>query len=240
MNKETIHVCYVINDNKDFLDLTIKSAKQLKLFFRSKEHDLKIYAISEMKVDLPDFITNIISPHKGIPLLWQRMYIPELIESDKAIFLDSDTLAYTCISKLWNIDIGDNVIALSPHYCMHAIQEMLNHYSLGEFPLYNEKKDIKQYYNCGVSVINSKKWRDENIKEIPLKYYDQIKDTPHWKNDEPTYNVCFSDSIFELDESWNFYPKEGYQKANIIHYYGTYLKGKPFHNEFAIHPEPTK
>ena len=236
-NKETIHVCYVINNNKDYVDLTIKSAKHLKMFFKSKNHKLKIYALSEEKVELPDLIENIISPHKGIPLLWQRMYIPEVINSDKCIFLDSDTLAYTCISKLWDIDIGDNYLGLAPHYCMHSIQEMLNHYKLNSFSLYSDKKDVDQYYNCGVSVINSKLWRDLNIKEIPIKYYNSIKETSHWKNDEPTYNVCFSDKIYELDETWNYFPIQTYKKANIIHYYGTYIKGKPFHNEFAIHPD---
>ena len=236
-NKEDIHVCYVINNNKDFIDLTIKSAKHLRLFFRSKKYNLKIYALSEEEISLPSFIENIISPYKDVPLLWQRMYIPEVINSDKVIFLDSDTLAYTCISKLWEIDIGNNVIALAPHYCMHSIKDMLFHYSLNNFPLYKEKQDIKKYYNCGVSVINSKLWREENIKEIPLKYYNHIKTTPHYRNDEPTYNVCFSGRIFELDESWNYYPNDNYKKANIIHYYGTYIKGKPFHNEFAIHPD---
>ena len=234
-NKD-IHVCYVINNNQDFIDLTIKSARQLKLFFRSEKYNLKIYALSESKLILPSFIENIISPKKNIPLLWQRMYIPEVINSDKVIFLDSDTLAYTCISKLWEVDIEDKIIALAPHHCMHTIQDMLNHYNLNNFPLYNEKKDLKQYYNCGVSVINSKRWREENIKNIPLKYYKQIIDTKHWKNDEPTYNVCFSNDIFELDKLWNYFPIGNYRKANIVHYYGTYLKGKPFHNEFAIHP----
>ena len=56
MKVTDIHVCYVINDNKDFIDLTIKSAKQLKQFFRSKQHNLKIYALSEMKLNvLPSF-----------------------------------------------------------------------------------------------------------------------------------------------------------------------------------------
>ena len=236
-NKSIIHVCYVINDNPDFVSLTIKSAKHLRMFFRSKDYNLKIYALSETEVKLPEFIENIISPYKDVPLLWQRMYIPEVINSDKVIFLDSDTLAYTCISKLWEVDIGNNVIALAPHYCMHSIEDMLNHYSLKNYPLYNEKKNIKRYFNCGVSIINSKLWRDENIKNIPLTYYDHIKDTPHWRNDEPTYNVCFSNRIFELDKSWNYYPINDYKKANIIHYYGTYIKGKPFHNEFAIHPD---
>ena len=238
MKVTDIHVCYVINDNKDFIDLTIKSAKQLRKFFKSKAHNLKIYALSEMALKgLPSFIENVISPHKGIPLLWQRMYIPELIDSDKCIFMDSDTLAYTCISKLWDIDIGDSYIALAPHYCMHTIQEMLNHYGLNEFTLYRAKGDVQQYYNCGVSVINSRLWRDLSLIEIPLKYYESIKSTSHWKNDEPTYNVCFSDNIFELDKTWNYYPAGTYKRANIVHYYGTYIKGKPFHNEFAIHPD---
>ena len=232
--KDKINICYVINDHPDYIKLTLESIEFIKKFFRSKKHILSFYIISEESINLPDDIINIISPYKNIPLLWQRMYIPELLNVDKVIFLDSDTVTKTCISKLWNIDIGNKLLGLSPHYCTFSIQEMLDHYNLNNFSLYNEKKNLKQYYNCGVAIINCKLWRSIKAEKICLKYYNQIKSTPHWMNDEPTYNVCFSDLIFEIDDKWNHFPRGDYKRVYITHYYGTYNKDKPYHNEFAI------
>jgi len=234
---DKINICYVINDSKPFINLTLNSIYLIKKFFRSNKHVLNFYILSENKLELPNDITNIISPYKNIPLLWQRMYISELIGKSKVIFLDSDTMVYTCISKLWNIDIGDNIVGMAPHYCMHDIQSMIKHYSLQNYKMFDEKKHIKKYYNAGVVLINCNKWLEENMTSKCLKAYEHIGDTNHYKNDEPVYNIVLSDHIYELDEVWNYFPRESYKRANIVHYYGKYFKNKPFHNEFTIFPD---
>lgn len=236
---DEINICYVINNNKEYIDLTLNSIKTIRNFFRSKKHSLNFFIISEEKIDITtdNNITNIISPYKGIPLLWQRMYISELIGTSKVIFLDSDTIIYTCISKLWSIDIGDNIVGMAPHYCMNNIQSMINHYGFEDYKMFNEKKHIKKYFNAGVVLINCIKWLDLNITGECLKVYHHIKDTDHYKNDEPVYNIVLCGRIYELDETWNYFPRNSFKRVNILHYYGRYYKNKPLHNEFKIFPD---
>ena len=232
---DNINICYVLNNHIDYVNLTLKSISYVKKFFRSKEYQLKFFVVSEEPIDnLPDDVTNVISPYKDIPLLWQRMHIPELLDVDRVIFLDSDTICLTCISKLWKIDLQDNIVGMCNHYCMNSIQAMLDYYSLSEYSIYNKHNDLKQYYNCGVVLIDCVKWRDNGIVSKCEEAYNQIKYTPHYKNDEPTYNVILADDIYNIDPRWNYYPRGGYTRAHIIHYYGMYFDGKPIHNEFTI------
>ena len=229
MNK--INICYVITDNKPFINLTLYSIDMIKKFFRSKKHTLNFYILSEEELNLPDDITNIISPYKKIPLFWQRMYISELIGESKVLFLDSDTITYTCISKLWDIDIGDNIVGMSPHYCMNDMQSCIKHYSLQNYEMINNKKHTKKYYNAGVILINCNKWLELKITDKCLEMYKHLSDTDHYKNDEININVVLCDNIYELDETWNYFPRESYKKANIVHYYGKNYKYKPIHDE---------
>ena len=91
-----INICYTINNNKKYIDLTLESISSIKRFFRSKKYRLNFFIISEDKLNLPDYITNIISPYKGIPLMHQRIYISELLNVDKVIL--------SCISISHNLD----------------------------------------------------------------------------------------------------------------------------------------
>ena len=230
---ETINICYVIDDNPQFKKLTHDSIESIKRFFRATEFTLSFYLISENPVSGFDRVAdNIISPYKNIPLLWQRMYISELLGKDKVIFLDSDTLAYTCISKLWKVNLKENVVAMAPHYCMSTIQEMLNHYNFNEYELFHRKRHVKKYYNAGVVVIDCKKWIDKKLTAACMKLYSHIRDSKHYRNDEPVYNVLLDGLIYELDSTWNHFPAKRYQRANIIHYYGMYCKDKPNNDVF--------
>tara|TARA_R110002153_G_scaffold13431_2_gene49982 strand:+ start:12858 stop:13565 length:708 start_codon:yes stop_codon:yes gene_type:complete len=234
---EKINICYVINNNQTYIDLTLKSIDMIKKFFRSKEHDLNFYILSEEKLELPSDVINVISPYKNIPLLWQRMYISELIGESRVIFLDSDTIAYNCISKLWDIDIGDNIVGMSPHYCMPNIQSCIKHYKLQNYKMFEDNKHINIFYNAGVVLIDCKKWLEKNMTEKCLKVYEHVRDSNIARNDEPVYNIVLKDQIYELSELWNYFPRDTFKKANIVHYYGKYYKHKPLHDEFTLFPE---
>ena len=110
---KTINICYMINEK--YMPLTMKSIENLKRCFRSKKHQLKIYIIGIDDFDVPDDVTFIKSDYTDLPILWQRVYMPEMLGVDKFIFIDSDTIAMTCVSKLWDIDIGDNILAAAQH-----------------------------------------------------------------------------------------------------------------------------
>ena len=53
---------------------------------------------------------------------YYRLFIPEMYpEYKKAVYIDSDTVCLTDIANLYNIDIGDNLIAGTPDGAVQAI-----------------------------------------------------------------------------------------------------------------------
>ena len=84
--------------------------------------------------------------------MYYRLSIPYILKgTDKAIYLDSDTLVRHDLQEMYDIDLGDNLCggALEPGYKRYKI-----------FKKFNEK--IDKYINSGVLLINCHAWR-ENI-----------------------------------------------------------------------------
>ena len=228
---DNINICYTINDNKKYIDLTLDSISSIKTFFRSKKYKLNFFVISEEPLELPDYITNIISPYKGIPLMHQRIYISELLKVNKVIFLDSDTYATSCISKLWETNMQGKIIGMVPHYHIETLGKCVQLFNIEELvkgysSLFNEP-----YFNAGVLVIDCKKWLKNNLTGICKEFLDIIKNTQHYKNEEFAYNVVLRKHIFVLDELWNYFPRSDFKRTKILHYYGIYNNDKPKHDE---------
>ena len=227
---KNINICYVINNNKKFIDLTLNSINSLEKFYRGNEK-LNFFILSETKLNLPKYITNIISPYKEIPLMHQRIYIPELLKVDRVIFLDSDTFVTTCISKLWKEDMGNKVIGMSPHYYIKDIGECITHFSLNKLLDSYSNINDQPYCNAGVQLLDCKKWLKNNLTDKCKNFFNIIRDTNHYQNEEFTYNIALREYLYLLDESWNYYPRDDFKRSKIIHYYGVYNKDKPKHNE---------
>ena len=166
---ENINICYVITGEVNYIDLTLKSIKYIEKTFKSSKYKLKFFVVSEEKIKLPSFIKNIISPYKDIPILWQRMYIPELLNVKKCIFLDSDTITLSCISKLWETDLNGNIVGAVESHFLKPTDELPFYvfYQLDYKP-YNK---VKKFFNCGVQVIDCNKWLKNNIAEKMLPLY---------------------------------------------------------------------
>jgi len=224
-----INICYIINDNKKYIELTLKSISYIQKFFKNSNYSLNFFIISENKIKLPAFIKNIITPYKDIPLLWQRIYIPQLLKVSRCIFLDSDTITMTCISKLWEINLNGNITGAVKSFYFEKIKAF-DYYNLN-FEPFNK---ITEYYNCGVQIIDCKKWEENNITVKMLKLYNDLYDNKHewYKMDEPVYNAVLSGNVQTLNKKWNLFPGNRDVRPGILHYYGIYTNKKPVHNEF--------
>ena len=224
---ENINICYVITGEDNYIDLTLKSMTYIKKTFKNSKYKLKFFVISEEKIKLPSFIKNIISPYKGIPILWQRMYIPELLNVKKCIFLDSDTITLSCISKLWETNLNGNIVGVVESHFLKLTDKIpfYKFYKLDYKP-YNE---VKNFFNCGVQVIDCKKWLIDNISEKMLTLYLELLNVNHYsyKMDEPVFSTVLQDKIQKLDKKWNFLPVDNSIRPAIIHYYGRYSNNKP-------------
>tara|TARA_R110002167_G_scaffold98753_2_gene259510 strand:+ start:645 stop:1349 length:705 start_codon:yes stop_codon:yes gene_type:complete len=226
-----INICYIINNNEKYINLTLDSIYYIKKFFKSKKYNLKFYVISEVMINLPTDIINIISPYKNIPLLHQRLYISELLNIKKVIFLDSDTCITRCISKLWEINLNNNIVGCAKHYFFNDEEKFYHKYELN-FKPFNIYSPV--YFNCGVQLIDCVMWKNNNITYKMKRLYKELKhlDHPHYKLDEPVYNTILRGKIFNIDIKWNYYPVNDFHRGYLTHYYGINIKNKPQHAEF--------
>ena len=92
---------------------------------------------------------------------YYRLFIPELYpEYDKTVYIDSDTICLSDIANLYNIDMGDNLIAAVPDGVVQAIDV---------FKDYVERvvgvADYNKYFNAGVIVMNLKELREYKFEE---------------------------------------------------------------------------
>lgn len=105
---------------------------------------------------------------------YYRLLIPEFLEEDKCIYLDSDTIICTDLQALFSTEMKENYIAgvKAPVY---ILREDEAHCKQALLP------DIKQYVNAGVLLMNLKQMRKDNIIDkfmrlLPLKMESQDQD----------------------------------------------------------------
>ena len=155
------------------------------------------------------------------------------IEVEKLIYLDVDTIVQDDISNLWNNPLGNYTIA--------AIQDVGKTVDCewGGIPNYKElglTNDTK-YFNAGVLVINTIKWKEDNISK---KIIDTL--TKYKKHvrlvDQYGFNVVFANKWLELDAKWNWFAFKESINPSIIHFldikpiFKTYNSQEIYKDEF--------
>lgn len=144
--QESVHF-YIADDG-------IKEETKLKLTEMVKKYNAGIHFIP-----LPDPSELLDFPFRDryqIGHSYPRMSIARLLpaEIERVLILDSDTLVLDDISELWNIDMGDNILA--------GVADCMN---LKAFKRQFALSDGQFYANAGVFLVDVKKWREQNIEE---------------------------------------------------------------------------
>ena len=139
-NKNTTFVIYHVLCSSDFNELSIKIFKSL---FNSFSHNLEIifYNMGEIS-----FHNRIIDQNS---VTNYRLLVPLFINEDRIIHLDADCLVFVDLNEMYNLDFHDN-------------------YILGFYDVLVDGVDylgIKSstYINAGITLLNLKKFRSENI-----------------------------------------------------------------------------
>lgn len=118
-------------------------------------------------------------------------YLPANVE--KVLCLDSDTLILGDLSEIWNVELGENILA--------GVADCLNlkayHYQFGL-----DEDDI--YINVGMSIIDVKKWRDEHLTEAAKKYIRSKNGTVFFVEQTMMNNIC-RNRILQLPLNYNCY-----------------------------------
>lgn len=148
--------------------------------------------------------------------MYYRLSIPDVINTDKVLYLDCDIIVRKSLIPLFEIDL-----------CEHYIGAVIN-------PFFSRTELVPEldYFNSGVMLINCRKWKDENVLSKTLeilKTNDSIIKMP----DQDALNLLFSGNWLRLDWSYNsqtsvylfgrergFFPCSAEDPA-IVHFSGT-------------------
>ena len=159
-----------------------------------------------------------------------RLFIPSLYpQYDKAIYLDGDTVVLGDISELYNIDMGDNLIAGIPDGAVQAVPI---------FQEYVEKVvgvvDYNNYFNAGIIVMNLKALREYKFQEKFLYMLGKIKFEV--AQDQDYMNRLCKGRVKLLGFEWNRMPAMGKREGtiNLVHYN---LGCKPWYFDDVLYQE---
>lgn len=155
---------------------------------------------------------------------YYRAFIARLfLQYDKAIYIDSDTILMSDIGELYDIDLGDKVIAGRVDRKVAMVPEFVDYVqnALGV--------PAKEYINSGVLLMDLKKLRKlhyiTRMTDL-IKKYDADLVAP----DQDYLNVILKGKIKHLDKVWNLQPEgESPKGAKLLHFN---LSKKPwFHDD---------
>lgn len=130
-----------------------------------------------------------------------RLEIPRRLDFyDKVLYLDSDTIINSDVSRLFNINIDAYYVA--------GVKALSYHHKRTQDRL---KIDPSNYINAGVLLLNNKKIISKKIHErfLSLLRYG------YSSQDQDIINVAFNGRILALDKRFNFMTK--YAKAQGLH-----------------------
>ena len=166
------------------------------------------------KTHLRDYYTNAI---------YYRIFIPSILSKyDKILYVDCDVVFLDDVSKLFEIDLGDNIFA-----AVH--EEAMSSYDA--FASYAEDfLDVPrmEYFNSGLLLINTKEYikADVENKFIELMLKCKFEVAP----DQDYLNVVCKGRVKYLDIGWNKTPIPDKEfddgEVKLIHYK---LNFKPWH-----------
>ncbi len=154
---------------------------------------------------------------------YYRTFIARLFpQYEKAIYVDADTIFTGDVGELFDIDLGEKVIAARVDPKVQAVPDFID---------YVEKAigvPAKEYVNSGVLLMDLKKMRKihyiTRMTDL-IKKYDADLVAP----DQDYLNAILKGQILHLGKEWNCQPEgENPKNAKILHFN---LSKKPWFND---------
>jgi lipopolysaccharide biosynthesis glycosyltransferase len=205
---------YVINN-----DISSTDWKRLEKLFVGKDSYLIDAKIDDGQIE------NLITRSYFTKATYYRLFIPDVVEGDRALYLDVDIVINGCIDDLYNTELSNTFLA--------AVDDLYiqNFY-------YLEMEHSAKYFNSGVMLINLEYWRAYNVKEKVIEF---IRHKPEVISfmDQDGLNSVINGNWLELHPRYNMHTgllhkecavdlpiKEAIDNPVIIHYTGS---SKPWH-----------
>ena len=161
---------------------------------------------------------------------YYRLFISNLYpQYDKVLYIDCDVVVRGDISKLYNVDIGDNLVGATTDEFVMSLPYIQPYFTkvLG-------LNHVTDYFNAGVLVMNLDQFRKQNFEE---QFVDLLNKYKFVVQDQDYLNVICKDKVKYVSSMWDKMPcKENakVENINLIHYN---LIWKPWHAEIPYGDE---
>lgn len=109
-----------------------------------------------------------------------RYFIPQFVEEDKVLYLDSDTIVTRTLNELFEIELGDKLLAAAK--VIYGLEDR---------------------FNSGVLLVNNKLWKEENIQATLIEITDRDHETLP-ESDQTVFNRVAGERYIVLDDTYNF------------------------------------
>ncbi|MGG5358979.1 MULTISPECIES: glycosyltransferase family 8 protein [unclassified Enterococcus] len=204
---------YVIDDN---IDYDSKQMLRLSVSNYSLNADVDFLTVDKK------FFKNVVVSDRIPETAYYRIAIPELFagtDVDRLLYLDCDMIALDDVSKLWELELGENILAAVEDAGFHQRLEKMN------IPVKSTR-----YFNSGFMLIDVEKWLEENITERVLAF---IADNPEKLrfHDQDALNAILHDQWAILHPKWN---AQGYIMSKEKHH--PTLRGEQEYKEARANP----
>ncbi len=154
---------------------------------------------------------------------YYRLVIPETLPNvDKIIYLDCDIVIVNDLKELYDTEIQD--------YYIGAVDEEKYPKNIKSIELFKKEDSPKgTYFNSGVMLINSKKWREDNLSQKLLQYTRETHGKFYYC-DQDVLNSFVGNMWKQIPYKYNYmtllmtkkHPSQKIKDVSIIHY--IYLK----------------
>lgn len=188
-NPNKIYNIYVLHNN-----LSSENSKILEALHQ-KNAVIECINVNEYIRGVADF--------KSIHLTQETVYrllIPEILyEFEKVIYLDSDIIIKDDVAKLFDIDIGNNILGVVREVCSDAMKK----YYLNQ----QENIVVEEAFNAGVLLIDTKEFINNKVKEVCINLLEKdfLRKNPKYTYlDQDVLNIVCKNKVYFLDNKWNF------------------------------------
>ena len=155
-------------------------------------------------------------PGPRSPLVYARLFLPELLECERVLYLDSDLLVFRDVLELESVD-------LTGMACAAVINEDAGTL---DFDLSREEYEKlgldprSHYFNAGVLYLNLSYWRSHGLTGRCLDF---LKNHRFRLADQSALNAVMNGQILPIDRQWNrlanhLSPEEASDPHCVIHY----------------------
>jgi len=185
------HISPAVVQTRFFIFSDALDETDLALLRRTLSALKKPFALELRRVDASLF--------KGFPALngswatYYRLAVPKILDVDRFLYVDADTLCEVDVSELASSDMGSHPAAWVPEAPLPGAVDRAVADQLGNRP-------DEFYFNAGVQLVNVPEWRRQMITEQALEYIAKHRPMFH---DQSALNVVLHGNALALDAKYN-------------------------------------